>query len=95
MSDENGGHTPDRWLEVTGEEGKPKAIHCPRRGRDMPLHECLGCARYDSLAIDPAGKHVYIDCAWDGTADPGEPPGQGTAPQIAPDVIVPLKTGLT
>jgi hypothetical protein len=49
--------------------GEARAVHCPCRDRDMPLQQCLGCARYESLAIDPAGKHVYVDCEWDGPGD--------------------------
>ena len=70
MGDEHERGVPERWLEVTGGEGQDKTVHCPRRDRDMPLHSCLGCKRYSSLAIDPAGEHVYIDCQWDGPGDP-------------------------
>ena len=70
MGDDQDKAVPQRWLEVVG-EGEDKSIYCPRRDRDMPLQECLGCHRYSSLAIDPAGKHVYLDCEWEG---PGEPP---------------------
>jgi hypothetical protein len=64
MSEERTQGVPDRWLLVEG-EGQGKTVHCPRLDRGMPLHECFGCKRYASLAIDPAGKHVYLDCAWD------------------------------
>jgi hypothetical protein len=71
MGDEQHKGVPQRWLEVTGSEGQDKTIYCPRRAHDMSLHQCLSCPRYGSLAIDPTGKHVYIDCDWEG---PGEPP---------------------
>jgi len=70
MSEENTAKPRDHWLEVEG-DGADKSVYCPRRDRDMPLHECLGCKRYSSLALDPTGKHVYIDCDWEG---PGDPP---------------------
>jgi hypothetical protein len=54
-----------RWLEI--EDAK---VQCPLRQRAMPLHECAGCARFLSLALDPKGEHVYIDCNWD---QPDEP----------------------
>jgi hypothetical protein len=55
-----------RWLEVEDAPGGKKTVHCPRQAQDMPLHECLGCARYKTLALDPSGQHVYIDCDWAG-----------------------------
>lgn len=81
MSNERVRGVPDRWLEVQG-EGEALAVHCPRRDRDMPLHECFGCKRYLSLALDPPGKHVYLDCAWDGPGDPA--PASDEAPLRVP-----------
>jgi hypothetical protein len=52
------------WLEIEGGEGEAKTVHCPRYDRDMPLAGCLACKRFASLCLDPAGKHVYIDCDW-------------------------------
>lgn len=60
---------PHGWLEIEGAGQEPHTVHCPRRERDMPLRECLGCKRYHSLAIDPNGKHVYLDCDWVGADD--------------------------
>jgi hypothetical protein len=62
------------WLEIVGEAEEPHLVHCPRKERDMPLKECLGCKRYHSLAIDPTGKHVYLDCDWVGADDVLAPP---------------------
>lgn len=76
MGDNHAEHTPHRWLEVTGTQEEGKTVHCPRRGQDMPLHECLGCKRYTSLALDPTGKHVLLDCTWDA---PPDAPDQGGA----------------
>lgn len=68
MSDESN-RDKHGYLEIVGEGVEPHTIHCPRRERDMPLHECLGCKRYHSLALDPSGKHVYLDCDWVGADD--------------------------
>jgi hypothetical protein len=73
MSDEVTIRSTAEWLEVTG-RGEDRTVHCPRQDCDTPLHTCLGCPRYESLAMDPAGKHVYIDCHWEG---PGSPAGGG------------------
>jgi hypothetical protein len=54
------------YLEILGSGEEPHLIHCPRRGKDMPLEACLGCQRYSSLAIDGTGEHVYLDCDWTG-----------------------------
>jgi hypothetical protein len=70
MSDNRDRCVPERWIEVTG-EGQDKHVYCPCRDRDLPLHQCFSCQRYASLAIDSSGKHVYLDCAWEG---PGDPP---------------------
>lgn len=59
------------WLEVEGEPGPSHTVHCPRTEKDMPLRHCLGCGRYHSLAIDPTGKHIYLDC--DYCADEARP----------------------
>jgi hypothetical protein len=53
-------------LEIEGVRDEPHTVHCPRKDRDMPLRACLGCKRYHSLAIDPSGMHVYLDCDWVG-----------------------------
>ncbi len=70
MGDEHTVGSREHWLEVVGDGGN-KTVYCPHDDRDMPLSECLRCKRYESLALDPAGNHVYIDCQWDG---PGDPP---------------------
>lgn len=66
MGDE---HALDHWLEVEG-AGGDRTVHCPRCDRDRPLHDCLECRRYQTLALDPSGKHVYVDCDWGGDAAP-------------------------
>jgi hypothetical protein len=72
MADER--HGPEGWLEIEGGEGEAKIVRCPRHDRDMPLAGCLACKRFASLAIDPAGKHVYIDCdSGGGAPPPGDP----------------------
>lgn len=77
------------WLEVVGDTGEPRLVHCPRRDQDMPLQHCLGCQRYSSLALDPSGKHVYLDCDWTGaeqvradnrSPEPGSGAGDGDDP---------------
>jgi hypothetical protein len=55
----------EHWVEI--EYGE---VECPRKHRTATLHECMGCPRFESLAMDPAGKHVYVDCKWDGPEDP-------------------------
>jgi len=65
MSDETK-HDRTVWLEVVGDGEAPHVVHCPRKERDVPLSECLGCKRYRSLALVPAGNHVYLDCDWVG-----------------------------
>lgn len=57
---------PHGWLEIEGEGREPHTVHCPRKDRDLPLRECLGCKRYHTLTLDPSGKHVYLDCDWVG-----------------------------
>lgn len=56
------------WLEIAGQGSEEHTVPCPRKG-DQPLAECLKCKRYHSLALDPAGKHVYLDCDWTGADD--------------------------
>ncbi len=55
----------EAWLEIEGGSGEPKTVKCPRREQGVPLHDCLSCARYVTLALGPTGRHVYIDCRWD------------------------------
>ena len=69
MGDQHSDDDAKHLLEVTGGAGEPKIVHCPRRAGDVPLHECLGCKRYSSLTLDPNGKHVFIDCGWEGPDD--------------------------
>lgn len=76
MDEDHAGHAPVRWLEIEGGAGEPRTVSCPRQGRVMPLRECLGCKQYRSLAIDPAGAHVYIDCTW------GKPEPDADAPPV-------------
>ncbi len=64
MSDE-AGRTREGMLEVVGEPGH-HTVHCPRKDRDLPLSECLKCKRYHTLALDPSGKQMYLDCDWTG-----------------------------
>lgn len=57
--------TRDGMLEIEGQPGK-HTVHCPRKERDLPLHECLSCKRYHTLALDPSGEKMYLDCDWVG-----------------------------
>jgi hypothetical protein len=64
------GFEQEGLLEVEGDGGDgvtTKTVYCPRKARHLPLHDCLDCPRYKTLAIDPSGKHVYLDCDWVGT----------------------------
>jgi hypothetical protein len=49
-------------LEVEGGAGTPRSVVCPVCGR-VPLGDCFRCAAYETLAIDPSGRHVFIECA--------------------------------
>lgn len=63
------------WLEVEGGGGEPQYVYCPRRNASMPLQLCLACPRFSTLALHPAGTHVYIVCApFDEPSAPDEPP---------------------
>jgi hypothetical protein len=67
--------SPEGWLEVEGETGKPHTVYCPRQEKDTPLIQCLMCKRYRSLAIDPSGQTIYLDCNHSGPDEPATAPG--------------------
>jgi len=51
------------WLEVEGPQGtEHKHVHCPVQSCQVPIHECMGCKRFETMALDPSGKHVYVVC---------------------------------